>query len=96
MRAAAVADQGMDLVHDDGAHSGEDFAPGGRSQQQIKRLGSGDQNVGRMPRDGLALGRGRITRAHRRAHRNVPAFSGLQLGPQLGERFFQVFVDVIA
>ena len=45
--AAASADQRMNLVHDDGAYVPEPLAAAGRGEQQVERLGRGDQHVRR-------------------------------------------------
>jgi hypothetical protein len=47
MDAALVADQGMDLVDDDGAHGAEHLAGHGAGQDQVEGLGGGDEDVGR-------------------------------------------------
>ena len=74
MRAAARADDGVDLVDDDGAHRAQHLAAALGGEQQVERLGRGDQDVRRLAQHGRALGRGRVAGADRgRDARRRPA-----------------------
>ena len=59
VHAALVAGQGVDLVHDHGAHGAEDLARLGAGEHQVERFGRGDQDVRRLAhhRPPLALRR---------------------------------------
>ena len=60
VRAALVPGDRVDLVHDDGPHAPEPLAaPFGRDEE-IERLGRGDEEVGGLPEHGRARGRGRV------------------------------------
>ena len=63
VRAAAGLEHRVDLVHDDGAHGAQHLPapPGG--EQEVERLRRGDEDVGRGPEHGRALGGGRVAGA---------------------------------
>ena len=65
VRAALVAGQGVNLVDDHRLDRAQQLAALVGRQQQIERLGRGDQNVRRMAQHRLTLRGGRIAGAHR-------------------------------
>ncbi len=56
VRAAPVVGQRVDLVDDQRARRAQQVAAAVRGEQQVKRLGRGDQDVGRPPHHRLPLG----------------------------------------
>ena len=96
MRAALVAGDGVDLVHDDGSGAGEHGPPALAGEKDVERFRRGHQDVRRLPAHGLA----RRARGVAGAHHGADAGAGL---PGLGqgavdarERHFQVLVHVVA
>ena len=55
--AAVVAGEGVDLVDDDGAQAGEErpVVDVGADQHRLERLRRGQQDVGRLAQDALAV-----------------------------------------
>src|SRR5581483_2273123 len=64
MRAALGRNERVDFVDYDGLDGSQGFARV-RSQQKIQRFGSGDEDVGRVPREASALAGGRVPGANR-------------------------------
>ena len=64
VRAAARADDRMDLVHDHGPHRPQHLPAALGREQQIQRLGRRHEDVRRRPENAGALGRRRIARAY--------------------------------
>ncbi len=93
--AALVAGHGVDLVDDHLADRGERPAPLLAREEQVERLGGGDENVGRALQHGLAARRGRVPGADRGADGGEaqPCRPGRLL--QGGERLAQVLLDVV-
>ena len=96
MRAALVAGDGVDLVHDDGSGAGEHGPPALAGEEDVERFRGGHQDVRRLPAHRLA----RRARGVAGAHHGADAGAGL---PGLGqgavdarERHFQVLVHVVA
>jgi len=69
MDTALLADKGMDFIHDDAAHGAQHFPAARAGQNEIERLRSGDQDVGRLPHHRSARMAGRVARSHRDAQR---------------------------
>ena len=92
--AAPVADEGVDLIDDEGADVSQGRARLGRREHQVERLGGGDEDVGRVLGDRLALGGRRVAAAHGDAdgRQLVAEFRGD--GVDLGQRGLEVAVDV--
>ncbi len=94
--AALVAGEGVDLVDDDGADVAQRRAAALGGEHQVERLGRGDQDVGRAFHDRRAVGLRRVAGAD----------GGADLGQveaelrgdlaDLGERRFEVALDVVA
>ena len=89
MRPAFGAGDGMDLVHDDGAHRGQD-APRLGGEDQIQRFGRGDQDVRRVRGDGPPLLRRGVAAARGYADRRRVETHGLALGGDARQRRFQI------
>ena len=64
MGAAFVVGHGVDFVHDDGFDGSEDFAAFRGGQEDVKRLGSSDQDVRRARQHRAALVGERVSGAH--------------------------------
>ena len=89
VRAALVAGDGVDLVHDHGAHAPEPLAAPLGGDEQVERLGRGDQEVRGLPEHGRARGRGRVAGADDRAelgHRRGRAPARSRGSPPAGAR----------
>ena len=69
MRAALVAGQRVNLVHDHRPHVAQHLAALRAGQQQIQRFGRRHQNMRRLAQHRLPLARRRVARAHRDANR---------------------------
>ena len=96
MRAALVAGDGVDLVHDRGLRAREHGPPALAGEEDVERFRRRHQDVRRLPAHGLA----RRARGVAGAHHGADAGAGL---PGLGkgavdarERHFQVLVHVVA
>ena len=63
VRAALGGRERVDLVDDHGLDAAQDL-PRLRREHQVERLGRGDEDVGRRPRDVLAFLGGRVAGAH--------------------------------
>ena len=91
VRAALVADQGVDLVHDHGARRGQHRAAAVGGQQEVQGLRRGDQDVRRPLRHRRALAGRRVAGAHEHAHLG----QGRVQGADLRQRALQVLLDVV-
>ena len=92
--APPVADEGVDLIDDEGADVSQGGAGLGRREHQVERLGGRDEDVGRVLGDRLSLGGGRVAAAHGDADgRQLVAQLGGD-GVDLGQRGLQVAMDV--
>ena len=89
-----VAGQRVHLVDDDGVHAAQHGPGGGRGQQQVQRLGRGDQNVRRVLAHGGPLGRRRVAGAHGDPQPGVGVAQPRRLVPDFGQRDVQVLVHV--
>ena len=74
MRAAPVADDGMNFIHDQRPNGCQQPSPGLRGQQQIERLRRRHQNVRRLADDRLSLRRRCIAGPHFCADIHIAAF----------------------
>ena len=64
MRASLVPGHGVNLIHDNGLDRLEHGSPAGGSEHDVQRFGGSHQNMGRLARHALALGRGGIAGPH--------------------------------
>ena len=94
--ASPVAGDRVDLVDDHGAHAPQVLAAALRRDQQVERLGRGDQDVRRLAHHRLPLALRRVSAAHRRADRRglEAEFRGDRA--DLLERGLEVALDVVA
>jgi hypothetical protein len=94
MRAAASADDGMDFIDDHGPHGPQHFAAAVRSEEQIQRLGSRNQDVRRRPKHRRAFAVRRVAGAY--GSRDLGRRKACSLGEDLDAptRQRQVLVDV--
>ncbi len=91
MCAALVVGHGVDFVDDDGADAGEIGAGLLGGEQDVERLGRGDEDVRRLLEHGAALGGERVAGADGGADRRaeIAAFESERLDfPQRLSRFF--------
>src|SRR5574341_2059223 len=58
--ATLVSEKGVNFVDDDGLDGAEDFAAAFGGEHEVEGLGGGDEEVGRVLHDLLALGLGGI------------------------------------
>jgi hypothetical protein len=86
VRAALPRGQGVDLVDDDRLDPGQHLARG-RGEDQVERLGRGNQDVGRAAAHRGPLALGRVAAPHRDLH--------LARGLDAVERRAQVSLDVV-
>ena len=91
VRAALVADEGVDLVHDDRPHRGQDLPPAVAGQQEIERLRRGDQDVRRPLAHGRALRGRRVARSAPYPHFG----QGRIQGADLAQRSLEVLLHVV-
>ena len=96
VRTALVARHRMDFVHDHRFCSRQEGAAAFGGQQDVKRFGSGDQDVGRALQHRPPFTLGCISRAHR--HPQVgPLEAGLlRQVLDAGERLFEILADIVA
>ena len=94
--AALVAEEGVDLVDDDGLDGAEDLAAAFGGEHEVEGFGGGDEDVRGRLDDRLALGLGRVAGAEGGADavRRVAEFEGDLL--DLGEGVLEVALDVVA
>ena len=95
VRAALSVDHRVDLVDDDGLDALEDRA-GPRRQQEVERLGRGDEDLGRVLPHPLALALRRVARAHPDGRQPVLLAGALRHHADAVERGPQVPLDVDA
>ena len=93
--AALVAGDRVDLVDDHGVDGAERGPAAARGQQDVERLGRGDQDVRRPLRHLLALGHRRVAGADRDPDVRDPDSLGGGVGGELGQRRLEVLVDVV-
>ncbi len=91
MGAALVANEGVDLVHDDRPRRAEHGSAALGRQQQVERLRGRDQDMRRPARHRRTIGRLRIARAHQDSQLGQPGIEGADLR----ERPLQVLLDVV-
>src|SRR5512143_733768 len=85
----------VDLVHDHGAHAAQRPPRPLRSENQIERLGGGDEDVRRLLHHRLPFCWGRVARAQQDPQVRVGQPRGRQRSPNLLERLGQVLLDVV-
>ena len=96
MRAALVVRHGMNLIDDHRFNCSQDVAALFGGQQNVQRFGRRDQNVRRMRQHRAALVHQRVARAHSDTdfrHQQSALAGHLQ---DLTERYFKVFLNVVA
>ena len=93
--AALVVGDGVDLVDDDGADMAEVLAGFAGGEQQVERLGRGDEDVRRVAQHARALAGQRVAGADAGADRRaeIAARGGELL--DLGERPVEVLLNVV-
>jgi hypothetical protein len=96
VRAAFVAGDGVDLVHDQRPHAPQPLAATLGGHQEIQRLRGRDQEVRRPPDHGRALGWRRVAAAHEHAdlRRGQPQLE--RHVADLGQRLLEVLLNVDA
>ena len=96
VHAALVIGHGVDFVHDYGFDIAQDGAALLRRQQNVKRLGRGDQNMRRTLQHGAPVFHQRVARTHRGANlgHQQAAVAGHQ--QNFSKRDFEIFLDVVA
>ncbi len=93
--APLVAGQRVHLVDDDGAHAAQHGPRGRRGEEQVERLGRGDEQVGRLFLRMAARSAGRrVAGADGDAQPGVGVAQPGGLLPDLGQRDVQVLVHV--
>jgi len=93
--AALFADEGVDLVHDDGAHGAQHVAGARAGEEEVERLGRGDQDVRRLlEHRGAGAGRG-VAGAHRHAQRRQRLAQPRRGLADARQRRAQVALDVV-
>ena len=95
MRAALVTHEGVDLVDDQCAYVSEGRPEPLAREQDVERLGRGDQDVRRPARHGLARGGQRVAGADRHAHLGKLQPVGRRGGPDPRQRGPEILLDVV-
>ena len=95
MRAALVVGDGVDLVDDDGADGSEMLTGFGGGQQQVERLGRGDEDVRRSAQHAGALGGQGVSGADAGADGRAEIATGGGQLLDLGQRAIEVLLDVV-
>ena len=90
-----VAGHRVDLVHDDSAHRAQHLARALRREDEIERLGRGDEDVGGAPYHLLPLRPRRVAGAHQRANLDIGQAQLLEHAPDLDQRLGQILLDVV-
>ena len=88
------SEHSVDLVHDHGAHGAQHLAASCRREQQVERLGRGDQDMRRGLEHRRSLGGRRVARADRRRDPGHAEPHLLRQPADLAPRLGQVPVDV--
>ena len=98
--AALGAEDGMDLVDDDGARGAQHGAAAGAGEQQVKRFRRGDQDVRRPPGHRRARRRRRVSGPQAgpnfRGRRRIGGQAAAELRQYPLQRRLQVAFDVVA
>src|SRR6476620_4511782 len=95
MRATFAGGNRMDLVDDHGSRGLEHGAPRLRAEQDVKRLWSGHDDMGRTLGGALALSLRRIARAHPRADSDIRKATVAQRLANAGQRHVEIAMDVV-
>ena len=95
MAATLVRRQRVDLVDDDGTRRGEHRAPRLRAEQNVERLGSRHDHVGRPPPHTRPFGLRGVTGAHQRADVHVGKAERCELRADSRERCCEILLDVV-
>ena len=95
MRAALIGRDRVNFVDDHGPRRRQHLAPGLGAQQHIERFRRRHQNVRRPAAHTVALGGGRVARAHPGADLDVRQAAAPQFLADAGERKLQIAVDVV-
>src|SRR4029077_20628927 len=85
----------MDLVDDHRPRGLEHGAPGLRAEEDVKRLWSGHDDMGRKLGGALALSLRRIAGAHPRANSDIREATRLQRLADAGKRHVEIAMDVV-
>src|ERR1019366_6981343 len=93
--AALVVGDGVDFVDDDGADVAEMFAGFAGGEQQVERLGRGDEDVRRVAQHARALQRERIAGADGGADGRAEVAASRSQLLNFGERAVEVFLHVV-
>ena len=96
VRAALIAGDGVNLIHDDGSRGAQHVARLLGGEQNEQRLGRSYQHVRPLFAHTLPLPCGRIAGAERRANRGKLNPLPGRHGGDFGERHFQVDADIVA
>ena len=86
----------MNFIDNQRARGGQHLSARLRSEQQVKRLRRGYQNVRRLFGDCLSFRSRRVAGADLRAHINVAPLARAQRRANPGQWFLQIFVNVVA
>jgi len=85
----------MNFVHDHGLRSRQRFAAGFAGEQNVERLGRGDQNVRRLAPHAIPIGLGRVSRAYQRADLDLGEAERDQLVADAAQRLFEILMNVV-
>src|SRR5579875_3381710 len=86
----------MNLIDDHGRHAAEEFPRSLRGQQNVERLGRGDQDVGRLAQHSPAIAHRRIAGSYRGANRSEARPVPAGALDQLAQRHFEALANVVA
>ena len=94
--SALVGDESVDFIDDDGLDVAQRFAAAGGGEQNVERLGSGDEDVRRKSQHAGAIADGSVSRAH---HGTDGGHEVATLGGELldlEQREVEIFLHVVA
>ena len=96
MRPALVVNHRVDFVDDQRPHSAQHLSAAVARQQDVKRLGRGDDDVRRLLRHGRAILRGSIAGADQRANFDVRYARSFEVLLNAFEGRLEIDFDVVA
>ena len=96
MRPALIASDGMDLIDNNGCGAGQCLPTAFGGQQNIQRLGRGDQDMRWPAHHRLPFTSRRIAGAHRGANLGELQTLSCRALQNLAQRLLQVFLNIVA
>ena len=95
MRAALVAQHGVNFIDNHGGDTAQHIAAVNTGQQQVQRLGRTDQNMRRIFQHFLPVRRRRVAAANRYTNTRRMSTLQKQLILNAGQRLLQIALDIV-